>query len=327
LEPAPPQLALPGLEALEPPTLGDLALEAVSSRFERIVSREDAVREGNDPEALHQMRVASRRLRSALDLLAPALQLPVPLLERGVRRLTRALGRVRDLEVQTADLDHRYRHTRGAGSPLVQQMIRERQRRHSRARRTLLRVLSSQRYRELKAALREWIASPGFTPMGGLPLATVLPDLLAAALADLLLHPAWTLSGTAFRSAESVQFHDLRKTIKRIRYQAECLSAWYGPDFKAWIEELRVLQERLGTLQDGAVLLSDLKEKPPEARGVKELAAAIRRRQLEAMADWKQYREKYLSEPGRADLRTLIAQPVISAAGAASAGAVGGEAC
>jgi CHAD domain-containing protein len=84
-----------------------------------MVSFTEAALEGRDPEGVHDMRVASRRLRAAIELyqdVFPKRRLK-PML-REVKRLADALGRVRDLDVMldrlTADL---------AGRPAVQRAV------------------------------------------------------------------------------------------------------------------------------------------------------------------------------------------------------------
>ena len=52
--------------------LGEYARDVIGEQFHQVVKREKAVLAGTDPEALHQMRVATRRLRTALRLFGPA---------------------------------------------------------------------------------------------------------------------------------------------------------------------------------------------------------------------------------------------------------------
>ena len=76
------------------------------TRFEEMLSFRDVALEGRDPEGVHDMRVASRRLRAALELFRdvfPKRRLK-PLLG-DVKRLADALGRVRDLDVMVDRLE------------------------------------------------------------------------------------------------------------------------------------------------------------------------------------------------------------------------------
>ena len=68
-----------------------------------LVAEMDGVRQTEDRECVHRMRVASRRLRSVLPLLAPALSRQTCVRWRKqLRRVTRVLGVVRDTDVQMA---------------------------------------------------------------------------------------------------------------------------------------------------------------------------------------------------------------------------------
>ena len=65
---------------------------------------EKAVRSGKDVEALHDMRVASRRVREAMDIFQPCYKAKAFRKHyRGVRRVTRTLGTVRNLDVCIED--------------------------------------------------------------------------------------------------------------------------------------------------------------------------------------------------------------------------------
>src|SRR5262245_448748 len=63
----------------------------------------EGVRQAEDRECVHRMRVASRRLRSVLPLFAPSLSCQTcARWRKRLRRVTRALGAVRDTDVQMA---------------------------------------------------------------------------------------------------------------------------------------------------------------------------------------------------------------------------------
>jgi len=76
-------------------------LDSVLERLIPLRAEEEGVRLAEDPEYLHRMRVATRRLRSALPLLAESVSAgDLALWSREIRRFTRALGRARDGDVQ-----------------------------------------------------------------------------------------------------------------------------------------------------------------------------------------------------------------------------------
>src|SRR5918998_690738 len=88
------------------PTLVDASLSAsevafaiLRQHFAVMLAHEPGVRLGDDPEELHDMRVATRRLRAALKLYADVLHKRAEQYERDLRFVANALGEVRDLDV------------------------------------------------------------------------------------------------------------------------------------------------------------------------------------------------------------------------------------
>ena len=79
---------------------------AVSERLQKMLVHARAVRRGDDVEALHDMRVASRRLRAAISIFEPAFRGTRFLkFQAEIRRVTRALGEARDLDVMIETLE------------------------------------------------------------------------------------------------------------------------------------------------------------------------------------------------------------------------------
>src|SRR5690606_30776478 len=97
LAPAPEQKS-PGVEPDDP--MSEAGRKILRFHFRRMLRQESGARQGDDPEAVHDMRVATRRLRAALRVFGPYYDPGVihPL-DRGLRRAGRALGAVRDLDV------------------------------------------------------------------------------------------------------------------------------------------------------------------------------------------------------------------------------------
>jgi len=80
--------------------LRKVAPKVLSARFDAMMAYAASTREGVDPEALHDMRVASRRLRAALDALDACYDSgSFRRVAQEAKSLTRALGAVRDEDV------------------------------------------------------------------------------------------------------------------------------------------------------------------------------------------------------------------------------------
>lgn len=84
----------------------DAAGRVILTRWREMLSHREATLAGTDIEALHAMRVSSRRLRAAMDAFAPAF--PAKAFRRRlatVKEVTDTLGRARDLDVAVSHLE------------------------------------------------------------------------------------------------------------------------------------------------------------------------------------------------------------------------------
>src|SRR5262249_43820748 len=87
------------------PHLSDLAFRVVREQFALLRSHEAGTRAGDDPEELHDMRVATRRLRAALRCFQDVLPPSATVLNLELGWLASGLAAVRDLDVQLQRLE------------------------------------------------------------------------------------------------------------------------------------------------------------------------------------------------------------------------------
>lgn len=100
--------------------------EVIRQRIGKLLSYTRAVRRGNDPDALHDMRVASRRLRAALNVFAEAFECPdYGRLQKEMRQVTAALSRARDLDVMIAGLQKDAARLPASQRSVISDVIRE----------------------------------------------------------------------------------------------------------------------------------------------------------------------------------------------------------
>ncbi|MBM3493944.1 MAG: CHAD domain-containing protein [Armatimonadetes bacterium] len=84
---------------------GRFGAQVITDRIAKMLSHSREVRRGTDVEAVHDMRVASRRLRAAIEVFEPAFRGPsYERLEREVKLITDSLSHARDLDVMMGDL-------------------------------------------------------------------------------------------------------------------------------------------------------------------------------------------------------------------------------
>ena len=133
--------------------------------FKSMVDNEAGTLEGVDPEALHDMRVATRRMRAVLRVLQPYLAgQKADEVRRGVRDVTRALGGVRDLDVL---IEHAQRFQAGLSVEQrdgMDDLLAEWQSQRKGMRKRLVRTLSSGEYKRFKKRMEKFLAEAVSAP-------------------------------------------------------------------------------------------------------------------------------------------------------------------
>jgi triphosphatase len=222
-------------------------------------------RDGEVAEAVHQMRVAVRRARSALSIFRPAM--PDGALD-GVSALFKQLGThlgpTRDWDV-FADETAPGIHTAMLADERLERLIATASRRRGESRKALASYLASAEFRQLGIELA-WFAAARFwhAPVSD-PVDGVEPSPSLADFAGQVLQHRWKKlisAGKGIDELDIPSLHGVRLRAKRIRYAAEMFSTLYhGKATHRFIRRLSVLQQRLGVLNDGAVathLLAEL---------------------------------------------------------------------
>jgi CHAD domain-containing protein len=269
----------------------DPALQAVRLAIARSVSalvRHDAgVRTDEDVEDVHQMRVATRRLRSHLRTLAPLLEADwAEGLLTDLRWLAGELGRVRDADVLAqrlrASASQLAAPDRQIAKDLLDRLVESRRD----DRRRLLESLRSQRYLALVDRLVEAARSPRVLPVARGPARAVLLPLVRRRWKRLLKQASGC---DAQASAE--ELHAVRIRAKHARYAAELAEPVFGKPARRLARALRGLQQTLGDYRDAVVAADWLRrasgEVPRETAYVAGvLAAREERLRAEALERW-----------------------------------------
>jgi CHAD domain-containing protein len=254
-----PSVVEPGMTAAE------AAFAVLRRHCGAFLRHEPGTRVGDDPEHLHDMRVATRRMRAALRVFANALPPDdARLLREELRATADALGTVRDLDVQIEQMEtwaaSLITVPREAAQPLVDAL----RRRRGVARERLLEHLDSRRFRLLKALLvRRLRGGPARQPDRGSPpsgasepIRAMAPRLIRRARRKVV-----RAAGKIETSSPPAAYHALRIRGKRFRYALEFLEPLHGTPSRRLIEVLVQMQDVLGLHQDAQVsmaLLHDL---------------------------------------------------------------------
>jgi CHAD domain-containing protein len=301
-----PSTAADGAEAdAESSTAGAVVLRYVREQVRAIVSNDPAVRL-DVPDSIHKMRVATRRLRSALQTFTPVLPTTVTRpLRAELTWLAGELGAARDAEV----LRHRLvaavaAQTQGADDgPLAHTVDVETSEAYRRAHDSLLVQLDSDRYHQLVTSLDELATAPPMTRKASRPAAKVLPARAARAYATLsdLVDAAHAAPPG---SEQDHELHEARKAAKKARYAGEALKDVFGEPAARFATAMEAVQEALGEHQDSVVMRERLRElaehesSPAAAFGLGRLHALEEIRGDQALADfevaWQQAKKKKL---------------------------------
>lgn len=242
-------------------TNGALAHGLIQHHLQRVVKGHHKVLDRRDPEPLHQMRVAMRRLRATLQQFAPVLALPKAVSDQRLAKSVRRLGLARDLDVLQGRLLNTFlpqlpQEEVTALRPVLRTLRRER----DLAQEHLARVLHSSGHLAMVAALQRWLKQPQFTPLADEPARDWLLEWQLPFLQEVMLHPGWLVAKPGV-AADTM--HDLRKQLKTARYRLENLAPHTGAAMQPWIEHLRQGQDLLGELNDLQVLRKAIDDQLP----------------------------------------------------------------
>jgi CHAD domain-containing protein len=268
--------SLPGDE-LERPEVDGGASVAALLRYDlgegtrRLFRHEAAVRIGEDPEGIHQARVATRRLRSTLRSFSSLLEPEWTDRLRGeLKWLADLLGAVRDADVLLARFEgHLAALPAGdarAGSRLLERLVERREEDRGR----LLEAMTEARYATLLDDLVAAAASPALLPGAEQPAAEVMPPLVAK--------PWRRLKKTVKRAGSDPsdeQLHQIRIRAKRARYAAEAVVPVIGKPAQQFADAAADLQDVLGEQHDAVVGEAWLREAARSARRDQALLAGL----------------------------------------------------
>ncbi|MEV8376790.1 CYTH and CHAD domain-containing protein [Kribbella sp. NPDC056861] len=235
------------------PTTADLFRAYAGEQVKAIHERDPEVRR-DLPDSVHKMRVATRRLRSALATYRPVVDREAgDRLRAELKWFAGELGGARDAEVLR---EHFGTAVDAQPVELVMGNVKDFVDTHLRsvykaARVQALAALESERYFRLLDALDELLANP---PLVG-------EERKAAKQLPELLDHDWKRMSKAVRRMEDAEdlatqdheLHEVRKASKRLRYAAESATPVLGDEATGLVSRAKEVQEVLGDHQDSVV--------------------------------------------------------------------------
>jgi len=234
---------------------GEVVLAYLDTQAARLVALDPAVRR-DEEDAVHQMRVTTRRLRATFQAF-PMIFPPATTQHLGdeLKWLGTVLGAARDTEV----LDGAF-HAMLAVTPteLVIGPAAARVTAHFAARAVaerdqVLGALDSRRYFALLDELQRLLASPPRTPAATAPASEILPYAVGRAYRRTRrrMRRAWQVPPGPARDA---MLHEGRKAAKRARYAAEAARPAVGKEARKFARRMKAVQSVLGDHHDAVTV-------------------------------------------------------------------------
>jgi CHAD domain-containing protein len=275
-----------GPRTAEPPDVPDLplprsdglavdAIRAVLAQHVRHLLLADVAVRRDLPDSVHQMRVAARRLRSALATFGPLLDPEADAsLREELKWIASELGAIRDTEVMLERLD---RHAGQLANPADTERARAAidpllGHRLAAARSSALAALRSDRHQQLVGDLMTAAIDPPVTDAAYAPCADTLLPLVAR---------TWKRLARSIDALEldgpSPTWHAARIKAKRARYAAESVAGIFGKDMARYAKVMSEVTELLGDHQDAHVAQTIIRElaSHPETDGLTGLALGV----------------------------------------------------
>ncbi len=238
--------------------LADVAVKNMGRQLARMFWNEPGTRVGVDPEYVHDMRVATRRLRTALQVFADVIPGKARRQwQQELRWIGRALGRVRDCDVE---LEHVKRMVADVPDPERAALLIFANRveiKRARRKAKLRDCLDSPRFAALRSLARPWIQMRADS-------ALVLDADTPAYIAGPRIVAEWDRKMLdacveAQQSPTAENVHALRIAIKHARYTVEYFADLEGAGAAHRAKRLGKLQNMLGARQDAAILLRHMR--------------------------------------------------------------------
>ena len=236
------------------------------TRFEELYGFQETALDWSDPEGVHSMRVASRRLRSALRDFMPYLRKRgVNSVQKRLKNLAGALGEVRDHDVALIALEEIEKRAPADVSLVLKQFIDTRKEHREQAREQLKAVLDKAQLDQLQADFVAAVDSATSTK-GSQPAPQITYLKMSRAVILDRLKELEKLSTDLFKPFEVETLHDMRIAAKRLRYAVELFQRCLGRSISTYAKRAARVQTALGDLHDCDVWIESFGNAINEAR-------------------------------------------------------------
>jgi triphosphatase len=225
---------------------------------------EPGARLGDDPEELHDLRLAGRRLDAILRQFRSFLPAAFLRVRPTLKKVLHALGEARDLDVALSELEKFGRKLPVADHAGIEPLRRHLESERGRARARMLTVLDSVSVQKALQKLTLLLGAPS-------PAGVRSPAQMALHAAPDSVRRRYRKvrksAGRLTPDSPAEAYHAVRGHVKKLRYVLEAVAVIYGKPADEMLRALHRWQEKLGVQQDAAVAsrrLAGLASAPPK---------------------------------------------------------------
>jgi CHAD domain-containing protein len=234
---------------------------------------------------VHQMRVATRRIRSAFRVFKDYYQSHAlrPIL-KGLRKTARLLGDARDLDVLLANMQTYQEMLEGDIADAFKPILEDLEKDRDKARAALSKWANSKAYSRFLSKFIVFVTTVGINIVS--PSSKTDPYQVRHVVPVILHQQLAQVRGfdSFIPEAKPELLHALRIELKRLRYLLTFFVDNIGTSAADFIEEIKLLQDHLGRLNDAVVACQRLSDED-----------LLTNEQIEALAPYRQTLEEQQS--------------------------------
>lgn len=271
-------------ELLTTDSIAEAGRKIFSELLVNMKEHELGSRSGSDVESVHQMRVASRKMRSLFEMIGNYYK-PKTVMKhtQGLRTIGKTLGNIRDLDVLIEDLEKFEKTLDKETQASLKQIIKKLDKKRGKHRVVLNDMFDSKQYIKFIDRFKKFTQSrkKGVFPISNKStphqVRHLLPIILHERLAKVRAYE------TVLDGAEDEVLHALRVEFKQLRYALEFFKPVLGKSGEQFINEVKAMQNLLGRIQDIAVFTeraNAIKQLSPEQQAVVDQYCVTRNHEL-----------------------------------------------
>lgn len=234
------------------------AAEVLRVRFEEVIGLRGAALDFSDIKGVHDMRVATRRLRGALRDFMPFMKTrPSKSVRRNLKKIADALGSVRDQDVAIVALETLETEAEiDVIKQGIEKLLNERRALRDVARLDLTEAIAVSRVNDLQerfTAAMEKSAAARNKPKRAVSFSEAGRRAVTKALTEML-----DLGTSLYEPFKTEELHEMRIAAKRLRYAIELFTACWGEKISPFAEEIAQMQAFLGEVHDCDIWIESL---------------------------------------------------------------------